>query len=121
MKRLFLTVVAVLSMTMTTFAEGEEMNNVDNVSAYDMTVNSKSLARALDLTDDQLVAVEEINAVFSADMLSVAAANKEARKAMMNNAVAKTLREMHYVLDNGQYRRYLMLLNTTINNRGLNK
>ena len=106
---------------MATFAEGEEMNNVENVNAYDMTINYSSLARALDLTETQLVAVEEINTMFCADMLSVGAANKESRKAMMNNAVAKALREMHYVLDSKQYRRYLMLLNATLNNRGLNK
>ena len=119
MKRLFLTVIAVLGITMTTLAEGEEMNNVDNVSAYDMTVNYNSLRRALSLTDEQLTAVKEIHEVFCADMTSIAAANKEARVAMTGNAVKKNLREMHYVLDNHQYRTYLRILNVTINNRGL--
>lgn len=119
MKKIVLTVVAMLSMTMTTLAEGVEMNNVDNVNAYDMTVNYRSLSRALNLTEEQLAAVEEIHEVFCADMMSIAAANKDARSAMTNNAVMKNLREMHYVLDNKQYRTYLRLLNVTINNRGL--
>ena len=37
MKRLFLTMVAVLSMTMT-FAENENANSLNNTEAYDMTV-----------------------------------------------------------------------------------
>ena len=38
MKRLFLTVMALLSMTMT-FAENEKLNSVDNANAYNMSVN----------------------------------------------------------------------------------
>ena len=38
MKRLFLTVVAVLGMT-TTFAENENVNGMNNSSAYDMSIN----------------------------------------------------------------------------------
>ena len=116
---MFLTVMVMLSMTMT-FAEGEKMNGVDNANAYNMTVNYASLSRALDLTSEQLAAVEEIHEMFCADMTSIASANKSSRKAMMNNAVMKNLREMHYVLDNKQYRTYVKLLNITINNRGLN-
>ena len=43
MKRLFLTVVAVLSMTMT-FAEDEKLNNVESAKAYNMEVNYGKLA-----------------------------------------------------------------------------
>lgn len=114
-------VVAVLSISMTVKAEEEKMNGVDNVNAYDMTINYASLARTLDLTEKQLEAVEEIHGTFCVDMASVGASRRESRKAMMGNAVAKNLREMHYVLDRAQYRKYLMLLNATINNRGLNE
>jgi len=117
MKRLFLVVVAVLSMT-ATFAADENLNAVN---AYSMNVNYAKLGQALDLSSDQLVAVEDVHKEFCSDMLSVAASNKEARKAMMHNAIAKNLRNMHYILDEKQYRLYLRLLNTTINNRGLNK
>lgn len=109
-----------LSIAMTVNAEEEKMNGVDNVNAYDMTINYASLARTLDLTDEQREAVELIHGMFCVDMASVGASSPESRKAMMNNAIVKNLREMHYVLDNGQYRKYLMLLNATVNNRGLN-
>ena len=38
MKRLFLVVVAMLSMTMT-FAENEEVNSVNVANVYDMSLN----------------------------------------------------------------------------------
>lgn len=120
MKRLFLTVVAMLSMTMT-FAEDENLNSVNNVNAYKMEVNYYKLGVALDLTDDQLEAVQDIHEAFCADMMSIAASNELSRKAMMKNAINKDLRFMRYVLDEKQYKKYLMLLNTTLNNRGLNK
>ncbi len=119
MKRLFLTVVAVLSMTMT-FAEDENLNKVDNMNAYKMEVNYQKLGDALNLSMDQQEAVQDIHQAFCADMMSVAAANKESRKAMMMNAIAKDLRYMRIVLDSKQYKKYLLLLNITLNNRGLN-
>ena len=56
MKRLFLTVAAMLSMTLT-FAENENMNSVNNAEAYDLSVNMKQLGKALNLADDQKEAV----------------------------------------------------------------
>ena len=56
MKRLFLMTVAMLSMTMT-FAENEETKNVNNVEAYDMSVNMRKLSVALSLNTDQMEAV----------------------------------------------------------------
>ena len=46
MKRLFLTVVAALTLT-ATFAKDEKANNVNNANAYDMTVNMSRLSDAL--------------------------------------------------------------------------
>ena len=119
MKRLFLTVVVMLSMTMT-FAEGEKMTGVDNAEAYEMNINTVMLSRGLGLKAEQFAEVDELAKAFSADMASVAAANKEARKAMMDNAIKKNLRGMHSVLNRKQYKTYLLILNATINNRGLN-
>ena len=51
MKKMILTMVAMLSMTMA-FAEGENANSVNNVEAYDMSVNMNKLSEALALTAD---------------------------------------------------------------------
>ena len=110
--------VAMLSMTMT-FAENENTNNVNNVEAYDMTVNMRKLGETLGLTIDQMEAVGDIHRTFSAEMLNAAHAHKDDRQAMVEKAVNKDVRYMHYVLDRDQYRKYLMLLNVTLQNRGL--
>ena len=96
MKRLFLTVVAVLSMTMT-FAENEKFSM------------------------DQAEAVQDIHSSFCADMMNAAGANADERESMVKKAVEKDLKYMRYVLTQDQYRKYLMLLNATFNNRGLIK
>lgn len=118
MKKLLMTVVALLSMTMA-FAEDENLNSTNSLQAYKMEVNYYKLGEALDLSSDQLEAVKDIHHEFCANMMSVAAANKEARPAMMKNAINNDLRFMRAVLNKKQYKRYLLLLNTTLVNRGL--
>ncbi|MCI7398866.1 MAG: hypothetical protein ACI3YP_02395 [Prevotella sp.] len=120
MKRLFLTVVAVLTMT-ATFAENEKANSVNNANAYDMKVNMSKLGEALNLTQDQMESVADVHRTFCGEMLVASQANEEDRKALVEKAVLKELRYMNYLLNDKQYRTYVMLLNTTLNNRGLNK
>ena len=38
----------------------------------------------------------------------------------MEKAVKKDLKYMNYILNKEQYRKYLLVLNATFNNRGLN-
>ncbi len=111
--------LAMLSMTMT-FAENEESKNVANVKAYDMSVNMRKLSVALGLNMDQVEAVENIHNTFNAEMQLAAHAEEGERKALVEKAVERDIKWMHYVLNEKQYRTYLLLLNTTLNNRGLN-
>ena len=113
--------VAMLSMTMA-FAEGENVNNVNNVAAYDMSCNMKKLAEALSLTADQREAVDNIYETFAAEMMFAAQYySNDQRKEMVQKAIDKNVAWMKYILNDKQSRTYLMLLNTTLNNRGLNK
>ena len=118
MKRLFLTVVAVLSMTMT-FAEDENLNTTNTMQLYSMEVNYDKLADALQLSSDQKEAVKDVHQEFCANMMSVAASDESARKSMMQNAINMDLRYMRYILNDKQYKHYLLLLNITLLNRGL--
>ena len=118
MKRLFLTTLAMLSMTMT-FAETEETKNVKNVEAYDLSVNMRRLGVTLGLTVDQMEVVENIHNTFNAEMQLAANAKETDRQEMVNKAVKRDIRQMYYVLDKKQYRNYLTLLNVTLANRGL--
>ena len=120
MKRLFLTVVAVLSMTMT-FAENENLNSVENASVYNMAVDYGKLADCLGLSTDQAEAVQDIHTSFFADIMNAAGANADEREGMVKKAVQKDLKYMRYVLTPEQFRKYLMLLNATFYNRGLVK
>ncbi len=118
MKRLFLTMVAVLSMTMT-FAENENAASLNNTEAYNMTVNMKKLAVALGLTKDQMESVAEIHKTFAAEMMFAAQSKGEERQKMVEKAINKDLAYMDYVLSSEQYRKYVTLLNITLYNRGL--
>ena len=115
MKKIVLTLVALMSMT-TTFAENESMNTTES---YNMNVNMKKLAIALNLSQDQIEGVAEVHKTFAAEMMFAAQYDKEERTKMIDKAVKKDLAYMNYILSNEQYRKYLMLLNMTLTNRGL--
>ena len=115
MKKIVLTLVALMSMT-TIFAENEGMNTTE---AYNMTVNMKNLARTLNLSKDQIESVAEVHKTFSSEMVFAAQYGKEERTKMVEKAVNKDLAYMNYILNKDQYRKYVMLLNTTLTNRGL--
>ena len=115
MKKIVLTMVALMSMTMT-FAENEGMNATE---ACDMTVNMKKLSQALGLTMDQVESVAEVHKTFSSEMMFAAQYGKDERTKMVEKAVNKDLAYMNYILNKDQYRKYVMLLNMTLINRGL--
>ena len=118
MKKIVLMVVAMMMMTIS-YAENENTNAVKGVEAYNMTVNMRKLAVTLSLTYDQMEAVEDIHRQFTQEMMMAATADKDERAALVDQAVKKDVRYMHYVLNDNQYRKYLMLLNATLQNRGL--
>ena len=101
------------------FAENENNSAVKSVEAYDMTVNMRKLAVTLELNSDQMEAVQDIHTAFCNDMYLAGSAHAEERKALVDEAVKKDIRYMHYILDEKQYKKYLLLLNTTLINRGL--
>ena len=112
-------VVAMFAMTTMSFAENENTNSMAKVEAYDMTVNMRKLAVTLELNSDQMEAVQDIHTAFCNDMYLAGSAHAEERKALVDEAVKKDIRYMHYILDEKQYKKYLLLLNTTLINRGL--
>ena len=119
MKRLFMVVVAMLSMTMT-FAENETASNLNTTEAYDLkTVNMHKLGLALNLSKDQVESFAEIHKTFSAELLFASQASGDERQKMMDKAINKDLAYMNYILSPEQYHKYLMLLNVTLVNRGL--
>ena len=91
---MILTLVAMLSMT-TAFAEGEMAMGTSNMEAYELNINMDKLSEAQYGAND--------------------------RKKLVARALDNDVKWMRYVLNEKQFRTYLTLLNSTINNRGLNK
>jgi len=112
-------VVAMFAMTSMSFAENENNSAVAQAETYDMTVNMRKLAVTLGLTNDQMEVVQDIHSAFCDEMMLAAYAKEEDRADMVDKAVKKDIRYMHYVLDDKQYKKYLLLLNVTLSNRGL--
>lgn len=54
-------------------------------------------------------------------MDAAAASNNSDRKEIIDKAIKNDLKYVRSVLTDSQYRKYLVLLNTTLNNRGINK
>ena len=54
-------------------------------------------------------------------MMFAAQYSNNDRKVLVARAIDNDVKWMRYVLNDKQMRTYLMLLNTTINNRGLNE
>ena len=121
MKKMMMTLVAMLSMTTVAFAEDENTNAVNNIEAYKMDVNMDKLSSALNLTWRQREVVENIHNVFNTEMIYAAQYGKNERDNMVKRAIDTDVKRMRSVLSAEQMHTYLLLLNTTLNNRGLNK
>ena len=120
MKKMILTLVAMLSMT-TAFAEGEMAMGTSNMEAYELNVNMDKLSEALNLADDQKEAVADIHHTFASELMFAAQYNDTDRKKLVARALENNIKWMRYVLNDKQFRTYRVLLNSTVNNRGLNK
>lgn len=119
MKKIVLTLVALMSMTMT-FAENETAANLNQTEAYNFkNVNMRKLGQALNLSKDQVEAFNEIHKTFSSELLFASHLNAEERDRMVEKSIKKDLAYMDYILNRDQYRTYLQLLNITMHNRGL--
>ncbi len=124
MKKIVLTMVAMLSMTMA-FAGNTESDAKSKASAesteanYDMAVSYYSLSQALNLNGEQIDAVEFIHDRFVNEVNKAGKADASVRKELITKAANKELAAMRQVLDKKQYRKYSTLLNITLNNRGL--
>ena len=114
---MFLTAAVVLSMTAAMAKNADAKMGYNN--AYDFNVNTYSLARALNASPDQFVQLADINEMLHADMRRAGFARKAKRQAKVDEAIKRNLSVMKSVLNEEQFKKYLMLLNATLINRGL--
>ena len=117
MKKIVFAIALMMASTLGAFAED---NSVNKVEAYALNINNRSLSRALSLSLDQEEICSDVIKKFENDMLFAASnSSNESRKAVTKNAVDKNLKYMRMFLNDKQYKKYVMLLNTTLVNRGL--
>ena len=124
MKKYFLMMVMMFTMSMSSFADGVTVTNENvNIERYTMNVNVNQLASYIGLEDgnkiEDLAFVEE---ELHNDLIFVATeCNEMNRKIVAKNAIDKHLKNVRYILNGDQYRKYLRVLNATIINRGILK
>ena len=122
MKKVVLMMAMLLATNLSVSAEDLKSNKTNMVEAYDINININSLAKYLELSKDQIESVENVQRVFL-ESLKFASTydSKEARKNMVKNAIEYDLRNLNYILTNSQYKKYVTVLNATLNNRGIEK
>ena len=108
MKRLGLTLVAVLCLAATTFAAGNQPTTVK----WEGNINVNKLSQYLNLNSMQSEEVSNICEYFTEQMGRAASAKK-------NNAIYGNLKLMKRTLTNEQYSKYATLLNITLKNKGI--
>ena len=117
MKKIVFAIALMMASTLGAFAED---NSVNKVEAYTLNINNRSLSRTLSLSDDQEEICSDVIKAFENDMLFAASnSSDESRKAVTKNAVDKNLKYMRMFLNDKQYKKYVMLLNATLTNRGI--
>ena len=103
MKKIILTVVAAMTMTFG-FAETEENQAVvNNAERYDMSFDVRRLADKLQLTAEQMEAVEAISSSLNTELATAAQAKGFDKVIQYEKAIRKDVRNMRRVLNNEQY------------------
>ena len=118
MKKIVLSMMLLMSMTV---AMADNDNNEAANSAYEFNVNVYKLGSTLGFSSDQYTFMADVMEAFSDDMKLAGCASTEDRKGLAHMAIQRNLSAVRTLLTKKQYRKYLMLLNATINNRGHNQ
>ena len=117
MKKIIFTIIFSLMLCLCVNANE---NNTMNVEAYNMNVNTEMLSKSLNASKDQTECINDIMNIFHAQMENIKYETVEtSREKMLDNTVDMNIKYMKQILDKDQYKKYLMILNNTLVNRGL--
>ena len=120
MKKVIFMLVMMFTMSVSTFAENNNAAELERIERYDVKVNTVKLANYLELSSDQLEAVESITDELSNDLMFAAVQSGEStRNAVTKNLIEKNVKYMSYVLNKVQMHKYLAVLNATMRNRNI--
>lgn len=122
MKKYLIMLVMLFTMSVYSFAEDNNATEIERIERYNVKVNTNKLADYLQLTSDQFDAVETITDEFSNDLMFAAVQNSDSTRSMITkNLIEKNVKYMSYILNKNQMRKYLVVLNATMNNREILK
>ena len=120
MKKVFLMMVMLFTLSVSMFAEDNNATEIERIEKYDIKVNTKKLGDYLHLSSVQYDAVETAANELSSDLMFAAVeCSNTGRAKVTRNAVDKNVKYMSYVLTPEQMRKYLLVLNATMNNRNI--
>jgi len=109
------------TMSVYSFAEENEATKMAETERYELKINHRRLACTLDMSKDQMEMYGDVISEFENDMMFASVMEtEESRNTIVANAIKKNIKYMHYILNDNQYKKYLMLLNLTLENRGFN-
>ena len=121
MKKLFLIVVMLFTMTLYSFADDTTASKLAEAKKYELKINHKKLACALNVASDKIDEFNDIMTEFESDTdFASSIADEKVCHKIFINSVIKNIRYMRGILDERQYRNYLVVLNLTLNNKGFN-
>ena len=115
MKRLFVSVFAVLSLSTVCFSQ-KKLEIID----WNMEMHLSELSRYLELNSIQYEHVADAIDFFSDKMKSAKYSMGKRQIKYLNEAVYGNLKLMKSTLSEVQYKKYLRILNTQIRDNGLN-
>ena len=119
-KFVFMVALMLATSTANILAAENSVNETENVENYYIHVNEKSLSKSLGMSKDQMEICSDVIKEFENDMVFASSnAKGESRKAVTRNAIMKNMRYMKMFLDEAQYKKYVLILNTTLVNRGI--
>ena len=120
MKKVVIMLVMLFTMSVYSFAEDNNASVIKDIEKYELKINHRQLACVLDLNKDQMESIDWILTDLENGMLFAASMHsEESRDKIIYNTITNNVRCMRYFLSEEQYKKYLMLLNTTLRNKGI--
>ena len=132
MKKILFTLMMLFTLSVSVIADdvpvAENEKKIENLhkialenqaAKYDFTVNYRRLGCCLEMSVDQLKEFKLFFDQFKDNMLfAYYECDETSRDSVVRNAINKNIKEMRYILNEKQYKKYLVLLNVTLRNRG---
>ena len=123
MKKIMLTLMAVLSMSISAFASNVSARESSYMLSDSIrSININSLAKYLELPAENKKTFGNVYDTFKNKMnKALKMEDSKEKKEMIDKAIRYDLRNVASMLDSEQYHKYLRIFNATLKNKGISK